>query len=378
MSRTKDQRADADFRHGLLVVWLFRLLVFKLMFLSGVVKLAAGDPTWRNLTALDYHYWTTCIPNWLGWYVAKLPLWSHQAAAGAMFFVELVVPFAMFGPPRLRALGAALIVALQLVIASTGNYGFFNLLTGVLALSWLDDADWRALLPKRFRTASDFGGRGFSAASERAASPPGDSAPLAPRPRFLSWRHAPALVLAAIVLPASFVQIQAPLFGYQHIPPPILAAMDLIAPFRSVNGYGLFANMTTTRPEIVVEGSNDGETWTAYEFRYKPGDPNRAPPFVQPHMPRLDWQMWFAALGNVRRNPWLVRFLERLTEGSPEVLGLLERNPFEGAPPKFVRAVVYEYEFTDFGERRQTGAWWSRVEKGLYCPVVRGRREDAQ
>jgi hypothetical protein len=141
------------------------------------------------------------------------------------------------------------------------------------------------------------------------------------------------------------------------------------APLRSINSYGLFAVMTMTRPEIIIEGSMDGQRWAAYEFKYKPGDPRRPPGFVAPHQPRLDWQMWFAALGNVQNNPWLVNFCGRLLQGQPEVLEMLENNPFP-KPPRYVRAMLYQYHFTNFEERRRTGAWWRRELKGIYCPQL--------
>ena len=153
-------------------------------------------------------------------------------------------------------------------------------------------------------------------------------------------------------------------------PKPVVAASGWLASFRSFNSYGLFAVMTTSRPEIIVEGSNDGITWLEYEFKYKAGDLKQRPKFVEPHQPRLDWQMWFAALSDYRHNPWFVNFCSRLLEGSPQVLGLLERNPFPNAPPRYVRAVVYDYHFTDFSTRRRTGAWWRRERKGEYVPVM--------
>jgi hypothetical protein len=152
-------------------------------------------------------------------------------------------------------------------------------------------------------------------------------------------------------------------------PRPLLAVHGWLEPFRSFNSYGLFAVMTPARPEIIIEGSNDGVTWLAYEFKYKPGDVNRRPGFVEPHQPRLDWQMWFAALGTYRHNPWLVNFCVRLLQGSSPVLGLLERNPFPNAPPRYIRAVVYDYRFTDLATRRKTGAWWRHQEKGAYLPA---------
>jgi hypothetical protein len=153
-------------------------------------------------------------------------------------------------------------------------------------------------------------------------------------------------------------------------PGPLITAYSWVTPFRSFNNYGLFAVMTTNRLEIVIQGSNDGVAWRDYEFKYKPGDVKRKPGFVAPHQPRLDWQMWFAALSNYQRNPWFVEFCVRLLNGSPEVLGLMERNPFPKTPPRFVRAVLYEYHFTDFATRRRTGAWWRRVAKGEYLPAI--------
>jgi len=146
--------------------------------------------------------------------------------------------------------------------------------------------------------------------------------------------------------------------------------LRLASPLRTVNSYGLFAVMTTTRPEIVVEGSNDGVTWLPYEFKWKPGELKRRPAFVAPHQPRLDWQMWFAALSDYRREPWFMNFLVRLLQGSPEVLALLQKNPFPDPPPRSVRAVLYEYRFTDVAARRATGEWWQRERKGLYCPEI--------
>src|SRR5262249_52823091 len=124
-------------------------------------------------------------------------------------------------------------------------------------------------------------------------------------------------------------------------PWPLVELLSWQQPFRSVNRYGLFAVMTTSRREIIIEGSHDGQTWQPYEFRYKPGDLKRRPGFVAPHQPRLDWQMWFAALSDYRSNPWFMNFCVRLLQGSQEVLRLLKRNPFPDKPPRYLRAVVY-------------------------------------
>ena len=177
-------------------------------------------------------------------------------------------------------------------------------------------------------------------------------------------------VLAAIILLVSGTETAARLFHAQSLPIPLREILQLVSPLRTVNAYGLFAVMTTTRPEIIVEGSDDGVTWLPYEFKWKPGDLKRPPAFVAPHQPRLDWQMWFAALGNVRGHPWFVNFLVRLLQGSPEVVALLEKNPFPVRPPRRIRAVLYEYHFTDCVARRATGDWWRREPKGMYCPEI--------
>ena len=176
--------------------------------------------------------------------------------------------------------------------------------------------------------------------------------------------------LAVVIALVSGTETAARLTHAQDLPAPLLGLLRLVAPLRTINSYGLFAVMTTSRPEIVVEGSNDRSTWLPYEFKWKPGDPKRSPAFVAPHQPRLDWQMWFAALGDYRANRWFLNFLVRVLQGSPKVLGLLEKNPFPDGPPRYVRAMLYEYHFTDFAQRRATGEWWRRERKGLYCPEI--------
>jgi len=329
---------------------LLRLLLFKLMFLSGVAKLASRDPHWRDLTALEYHYWTTCLPTWAGWWVHRLPAWFHRASVAIMLGIELAVPFLLFVPiRRLRIAGVALLAALQGGIALTGNYGFFNLLTLVLCIPALDDAALLAGLPKRIRPRVAPGAVGV---------------------RIAPWRHAAAFGTAAILAPLSLLQMQARAFGHRSLPTPALRALEVVEPFRSVNSYGLFATMTTERHEIEVEGSADGREWRSYAFRWKPGDPSRRPEFAGLHMPRLDWQMWFAALSDWHSQTWFTDFLVRILEGSPQVLKLMAHNPFPESPPRFVRAVVWDYHFTSASERAETGAWWKRARLGLYSPVI--------
>jgi predicted DCC family thiol-disulfide oxidoreductase YuxK len=327
------------------ILWLLRWLLFRVMFMSGVVKLASGDPTWRNLTALRFHYLTQPLPTWTSWYFHQLPASFQTFSCGVVFFAELVIPFLIFAPRRIRLIAFWAIILFQLLIAGTGNYGFFNILTIVLCCTLPDDAFWRWLLRR-----------------------PPFAPPVVSPPR---WRAALTVPLA-IVLLAVTVPICVDAFGVPiSWPSPILDLENSLSPFRMANGYGLFAIMTTRRPEIIIEGSDDGQTWKPYTFKWKAGELTRRPEFTTPHMPRLDWQMWFAALGDAPNNPWIELFLGRLLEGSPPVLRLLENNPFPDHPPHEVRAVLYDYQFTDFPTRHATGAWWHRDLIGIYCQLSR-------
>jgi hypothetical protein len=305
-------------------VWLFRWLMFRLMFSSGAIKLLSHDSTWWGLTALTYHYETQPLPTPAAWCMQQLPVAFQKASTLFVLIAELAVPFLLFLPRPFRRAGAWIAIALQLLILITGNYTFFNWLTIALAL-------WLFIEP--------------------GSQPEG-------RHRVLS------IALAAFIgVSSGLVMLQ--LFSVR-LPPGGAQFQSLIEPLRIVNTYGLFANMTTTRPEIVVEGSSDGLVWQAYEFFYKPGDVRRPPPVVAPLQPRLDWQMWFAALGSYQENRWFVNFMLRLLAGEPRVTNLLAYNPFPQAPPKYIRARLYMYHFTHWGER----AWWTREERGLYFPAV--------
>jgi hypothetical protein len=329
-------------------IWLLRLLLFKLMFSSGVVKLSSGDPTWWNLTALAVHYETTCLPTWTGWWMHQLPLWFHRLSTAGMFAVELVLPFFVFGPRRLRLLAGLGFAALMIFIAATGNYGFFNVQALVLCLPLLDDEilpeSWRGTLERRLL--------GPQAGERRGVD----------WPPWLLWPLA-VLVTVLTLVPLARAFRLAPAW-----PEPLAAAFERQQPFHLVNGYGLFARMTTERPEIVVEGSNDGRSWRPYEFRWKPGDPERRPSFVQPHMPRLDWRMWFAALGSAGREGWFYPFCARILAGSQPVLDLLATNPFPAAPPRYLRAQLYDYRFTRLDE--SSIRWWRRRFLRPYTPVL--------
>jgi len=314
-------------------VWLMRWLVFRLHFESGLCKLQSRDPTWRRCTACAYHYETQPLPTPLAWWAHLLPRSLQRLSTGATLAVECAVPLLAFTPRRSRRVAFVILTGLQALIELTGNYGFFNLLTALLDL-WLLDEE---LGPRR-----------------RARR----------RPRW--WRTVAALLASAPAFALSGALLCARLHVVRRLPRAIVRLHQAVAPLRSINAYGLFAVMTTRRPELVVEGSDDGHHWRAYRFRYKPGPVGRPPRFIAPHQPRLDWQMWFAALGPPPA--WFERFLVRLLEGSPDVLALLGPNPFPDRPPRYVRSLVYDYHMTDRATRRRTGAWWRRELVGVYFP----------
>ncbi|MDE0322487.1 MAG: lipase maturation factor family protein [Candidatus Poribacteria bacterium] len=330
------------FQSSTAFLWLLRWLLFRLMFASGFVKLAS-DEVWRNLTALNFHYETQPLPTWLGWYTHQFPEWFHKASTIGMFAAELVVPFLIFAPRRARTVGCIGLIVLQILIILTGNYCFFNLLTIVLCLLLIDDVMWKALLPKRLMPTI-----------HTIEKPP------------RQYRRIGIAVAAVLLFLLSSIRFGGQLFREAQLPD-----VAWIAPFRSVNTYGLFADMTESRPEIIVEGSNDRITWQAYQFRWKPGDLTVPPKWVAPHQPRLDWQMWFAALqGSYRNTPWFLNFMGALLQGKSEVLRLLAENPFPESPPRYVRATLYDYRFTDLTTKRSEGTWWSREWKRIYCPAI--------
>jgi predicted DCC family thiol-disulfide oxidoreductase YuxK len=317
------------------VVMLFRWLLFRLMFLSGVVKLTSHDPVWTDFTALAFHYMTQPLPTPLAWYMYQLPLGFQRFSTAFTLCVELAIPFLFFAPRPWRLVGAAMALFLQVLIFLTGNYTFFNLLTMSLCVFLLDDRIF-ARLRLRVATART------SAIAVGAA--------------------------AIVILTLSVSELQEMFFDTSPLPDNAL--VRIAGPFQIANTYGLFASMTTTRPEIIVQGSSDGATWLNYEFPYKPGDLGQPPHWVAPYQPRLDWQMWFAALSDYRGSPWFTNFMVRLLQGSPDVLGLLKTNPFPQAPPKYVRAELFDYAFTNFATRRATGDWWARLPRGLYFPQI--------
>lgn len=326
------------------LVWAYRLLLFRLMFESGWVKLASHDSNWRNLHALRFHFMTQPLPNSVAYFMDRAPTRVLDALTAVTLAIELLAPFLLFSPRFTRRIGVALLALLQLAILLTGNYAFFNLLTLALCIWALDDGTLQALASgARWRFPSRSEHRSFTA--------------------FRSMGNAIAVALIAL----GALQLDQSL----TLSRPSLLAKPLafLQPFEIVNSYGLFAVMTTTRPEIIIEGSNDQLNWREYQFPYKPGNTHCGLPWIAPYQPRLDWQMWFAALGDYQSNTWVGGLMYRILTGEPSVYRLLDRPPFE-RPPHYLRALIYQYEFSTPAERARTGAVWQRHLQGPWFGPV--------
>lgn len=323
------------------VIWLMHWVLFRLRFLSGAYKLLSGDESWAGFTALQHYFETQPLPHAGAWYAHQLPDALLRAGVGFTFFAELVVPFLVFLPRNLRLFAAWVTIVMQLLIMLTSNHNFFNLLTILLCLLLFDDRALRGLRLPRLQY----------------------------RPGWLATLV--ASVLAVLIVPATLAMMWST-FSRQPLPAFSEPVTRLLVQWHIVNSYHVFPNMTTKRPEVIVEGSDDGHDWRAYDFRYKPGDPSRQPRFIIPHQPRLDWMMWFAAIGHpgTRTTYWFPDFMVRLLEGSPPVLALLADNPFPERPPRLVRARLEDYRFTTPAERAATGDWWVRKPLGIYLPAL--------
>ncbi|HKU40515.1 MAG TPA: lipase maturation factor family protein [Polyangiales bacterium] len=326
------------------VIWLQRWLVFRVMFGAGMIKIR-GDPCWRDLTCLVYHYETQPNPHPLSWLLHQAPVWFHQLGVAFNHFVELVVPFFVFGPTRLRRAAGAFIVAFQVMLISSGNLSFLNWLTIAVALACFDDG-WMARIVPR-------------ALVRRAEQLEARKLPIGLPQRVL------VSVLCAFVVVASYGPVTNMLSRRQQM-------NTSFEPLHLVNSYGAFGSVGKTRDEIILEGTRDdptkpGARWLPYEFKCKPGDVERRPCWITPYHLRLDWQMWFAALGDYESEPWILHLVYQLLHNDPGALSLLANQPFPGEPPRFIRAERYRYRFTHFGEG---DAWWSRERLDAYLPPL--------
>ena len=302
---------------------------FRIYFESGVVKILSGETQWRDLTAMDKYYENGPLPTWLGWHAQQLPHGFHAATAAATLVIELLVAALVFFPKKSRLIAFAITTPLQIGIILTGNYAFLNYLVLALGIFLIET-------PKNI--------------------------PSSQRPNI------PTIAALAIVFVTTVASFFAPGFP----------TVRLLDPFRIANSYGLFAVMTRERYEIEFQGTRDSTTWIAYPFPYKPQDPREPPGIYAPYQPRFEWNLWFAALGDWRDNPWVVQTEARLLQNEPAVLRLFAGNPFAAAPPTQVRAVKWRYWFTTREERRRTGAWWRRELIGDYAPPTPFSRQQTR
>jgi hypothetical protein len=321
-----------------LLMWLYRWLLFRLMFGAGLIKLR-GDPCWRDLTCLDYFYETQPMPNGLSWYFHWLPPRVHHAGVVFNHVTELGVPFLYLLPQPFAAIGGIITIVFQVTLIVGGNLSWLNWLTIVLCIPTIDDR-WLSWLP---------------------ISPPALTADA-------TVHRVVVGALAALVAVLSINPVLNLMSSRQMM-------NTSFEPLHVVNTYGAFGSITRTRNEIVIEGTDDPDVsattkWKSYEFRGKPGDPSRLPPQIAPYHLRLDWLMWFAAMASPYDHPWFAALLVKLLEGDRDALSLLRSNPFPDRPPRWIRARYFEYHFTTPEEHRRTGAWWTRRELGDYFPPV--------
>jgi hypothetical protein len=325
-------------RTPFIVMYLFRWLEFRIMFGAGMIKMR-GDPCWRNLTCLDYHYQTQPMPNPLSWFFHFGPEWTHKGGVLFNHFSELIVPFFYFLPQPIATIGGVITILFQATIFASGNLSWLNFLTIVLAIPAIDGRYLASFLP-------------ISPSTE------------APSIFFKS-----AVTIFAIIVAYLSINPIRNLISTGQI------MNTSYNPLHLIGTYGAFGSVTDQRFEIVVEGTSDAvitpaTEWKEYEFRGKPNDPTRMPPQIAPYHLRLDWLMWFAAMSDYQQHPWFVNFVAKLLENDQPVLGLLKSNPFPDAAPKYVRAELFEYRFADSDTRRNTGQWWTRKLVGDFFPPI--------
>jgi lipase maturation factor 1 len=348
----------------LLLLWEW----FRIYFQSGVVKLASGDPTWRNLTAMYEYYQNGPLPTWIGWYLQHLPHWFHRATAAMTLAMELVLVWMVFLSRRWRVACFFIVTAWQVGVIATANYTFLNYLVLALAILLLDDAFLKPFVPTRWRSTLPYDtALGNDTESDKQQMSGNEIVASKITRPFALLRT----TLMAIVLTWIFYATTVPFvrMAWPRAPLPIGPVVAL-EPFRIANQYGLFAVMTPHRYEIEFQGSNDGEHWIAYPFRYKPQQLNERPRIYAPYQPRLDWNLWFASLGSWQEYPIVPRAEERLLEDDEAVLGLFASNPFSSSPPRFIRAVLWQYWFATLEQKRAEGLWWRRQLVGAYGPMM--------
>ena len=351
---------------------------FRIYFESGLVKLLSGDTEWRNFTAMDEYYQNGPLPTWIGWYVEHLPHWFHAATVAGTLAMELAVVWMLFLPRRARLICFCIVTPWEAGVILTANYTFLNYLVLSLGFLLLDDRSVRWLLPQRVQAQLPWKSQAedemrsepsLSILETTSSNATGNLHP--PKRGFTHFLATVRICLTGLMLSwiayATTAEMIRILWSDLPLPTAPIAALE---PFRIANQYGLFAVMTRGRYEIEFQGSNDGQNWTPYLFRYKPQALKEAPGIYAPYQPRFEWNLWFASLGDWQQSNFVTLTEERLLENDPGVLTLFQANPFAQAPPRYVKAVLWQYWFTSMDEKQRTGNWWKRNLLGLYAPLI--------
>lgn len=337
---------------------------FRIYFESGVAKVRSGDLAWRQLTAMDDYYQNGPLPTWLGWYVQQFPHWFHASTAFLTLAIELVLVWALFLPRRFRIALFCIVTPFEMSIILTANYTFLNYLVLSLGFLLLDDRVVEWILPQQVKALIDKESAPFQARATQA-----EKSGARWRQQLWPLRATIVGICLGMVFYVTTAELAWMVFrrglGLPEAP------VRWLEPFRIANRYGLFAVMTHARYEIEFQGSRDGKTWVAYPFRYKPQDEIKAPGIYAPYQPRFEWNLWFASLGSWRESRFVIWTEERLLNSDHDVLALFAGNPFAGGPPPVrVRAVIYQYWFTDSNTKREQGTWWRRELLGEFAPAL--------
>ncbi len=329
-----------------IIIFLYRWLLFRLRFMSGLSKIVSNDPGWAGLSALTFYFETQPLPHIGAWYAHQLPDWILILATAATLVIELAVPFMMFMSRKYRFIAAWLTILLQVLIILTSNHNWFNILTIILCLFLFDDKAIRRVLPdsvsnwlleqKQVSTVSVF-------------------------------LRIPSYMFASIILLISSIQIWEMASGVRVTGQPG-QVLNYIERWSLANKYHVFPTVNQQRIELIIEGTVDGQTWLPYKFKYKPGELNKPLYVVIPHQPRLDWMVWFVPL-HPEFEFWFENFLGALLDNSPNVTALLEHNPYAQTPPVAVRVQAFEYRFTNFEEQDISGNWWKSRYLGPFEPL---------
>ena len=333
---------------------------FRIYFQSGAVKLLSGDPQWRNFTAMDEYYQNGPLPTWIGWYVQHLPHWFHAGTVYATLAMELGLVWMLFLPRRWRIVCFFIVTPWQIGVILTANYTFLNYLVLAMGVLLLDDRFVLSIVPERW--AARLGKELASQERVEAERPLQGSVAR-------QWELAKLSLSSLLLMWIGYAATAQLIWMFKKVPLPT-TPVSALEPFRIANSYGLFAVMTRGRFEIEFQGSNDGQNWVAYPYRYKPQASDRPPGIYAPYQPRFDWNLWFASLGSWRDYPIVPNTEVRLLENEKDVLALFAGNPFSQAPPHEIRAVLWQYWFTSMAEKRATGMWWRRQLIGLYAPTL--------